>query len=195
MATVREEGDAAAGEERGRWLLVAHPDGEGDLAVPAEALAVAPAAVRDAREGVLVRDPREGRCRLCGRTDRLTREHVPPASAQVGGPVVVVTVEEWLARSPDGALSEGTAEQAGVWTRGLCASCNTTTGSWYGEEYRRWVGRAMGVLQGLPPLAEMDAQDRVGQVRVRFLDVDPGAFVRQVLSFDVHGQRTVGPRQ
>jgi hypothetical protein len=41
----------------------------------------------------------------------------------------------------------------------------------------------------------MDAQDRVGQVRVRFLDVDPGAFVRQVLSFDVHGQRTVGPRR
>jgi len=40
----------------------------------------------------------------------------------------------------------------------------------------------MGVLDRLPPLAEMDAQDRVGQVGFRFVDVDPGAFVRQVLS-------------
>jgi hypothetical protein len=112
----------------------------------------------------------------------MTREHVPPAAVQETGAATEYTLEEWLARSQDDVLPGGTVQQGGVWTRGLCASCNNKTGSWYGNEYRGWVGRAIGILQGLPPLDELDAQDRIGHVEVRFVDVDPGAFVRQVLS-------------
>jgi hypothetical protein len=40
----------------------------------------------------------------------------------------------------------------------------------------------MAVLKQLPPLEELDASNRMEQVEVLFADVDPGAFVRQVLS-------------
>jgi hypothetical protein len=138
--------------------------------------------VLEAAQAVVVNDPHEGRCRICGKIDSLTREHLPPVSAQIDGRIIVHTLEEWLARSSEDAVPGGMAQQGGVWTRALCASCNSTTGSWYGNEYRGWVARAMAVMRQLPPLEELDAHDRMEQVEVRVADVDPGAFVRQVLS-------------
>ncbi len=125
----KSEGEIGTDNDRGRWMLIGHPDGDGELVVSPEALAAAPEAVREAQQAVFVHDPHEGQCRLCGRVDSMTREHVPPASTQVGGRSVLYTVEEWLARSDDDVLPGGTAQQAGTWTRGLCASCNTKTGS------------------------------------------------------------------
>lgn len=167
------------------WFLLADPkDREGATdprVIPAEAATVAGPTVIDAARAVLVRaQTDQDRCRLCGKIDALTKEHVPPRAAGNEGVVVVHSLEEWL-RQSHGELSGGQRLQGGVWTVALCASCNSKTGSWYGDEYRRWVGRAWGVLMHLP-LAELDAKAHTEQVHAQFLDVDPGLFVRQVLS-------------
>lgn len=152
-----------------------------DLVVAPEAFAAAPPEV--ATGGLLLpRRPVRDRCRLCGETAPLTREHIPPASAGNRATGITHTIEEWLGRASLDDLPGGSTEQGGVWGRTLCADCNSCTDRYAGE-YRGWAARAARILlEDLPPAHELDAQPVSKALRVQFQRVRPGAFARQVLS-------------
>ena len=68
------------------WRIVVHPDmslDEADMAgVLNEALAAAPEAIRSNESQLLPRSrPARGSCRICGGSEPLSREHVPPRVA------------------------------------------------------------------------------------------------------------------
>lgn len=167
-----------------RWFILAGDEHADPSWIPAAALAAAPPGVADG--GVLLpRDVVDGRCRLCGRTAELTREHVPPRAAGNTGRVVAHTVEDWVRRETldDPPVGPGRVEQGGVWGRVLCHDCNSITGHRYGSEYRGWAARATRMLsEDLPPPEVLDAESVSRGLRVRFDGVRPGAFARQVLS-------------
>lgn len=164
------------------WILVGQkepPPGS----VPTEALEAAPPELAEGGGAFLPRGPMEGRCRLCGVQGKLTKEHLPPASANNKGTVTAYDFDAWL--TSDGELErvQGNSQQGGLFAHTLCASCNNKTGSWYAEEYRRWAERTMQIFaQMSSPLKEIDKRQDVSGVEVLFQSVDPGAFVRQCLT-------------
>ncbi len=164
------------------WLFVQHAGQAEPLIVPDEALAAAPPAVAAGGTKLLPRQPLSGPCRLCGTSKQLTREHIPLKAAGNIQTHVSHSFEDWLARSEDDELPGGVIEQGGIWGRTLCASCNSLTGQWYGEEFVGWVARAEKILRQLPHPEEMTAKESSPAVEVEFGGVRPGAFVRQVLS-------------
>ncbi|MBK9387396.1 MAG: hypothetical protein IPN34_21485 [Planctomycetes bacterium] len=136
---------------------------------------------------LLPRRPLTDRCRLCGKNERLTKEHVPPKAAGNSTTRPSLTLAAWLAAENRRQPQTKTRSQGGVWGYTLCASCNSYTGRQYGSEYMGWAIRACGIIQQLPPVAALDAQPDAGEVEVTFGGnkdggVSPGAFVRQVLS-------------
>ena len=88
-----------------------------------------------------------GKCKLCGRTKKLTYEHVPPAGAFNASKVTSYPFSEVMKlitgednRMPwDFEGLKGKQKQRGSGNYYLCAECNSNTGSWYMEEYVRVV--------------------------------------------------------
>lgn len=97
----------------------------------------------------------EGRCRVCGRLDLLTFEHVPPRSAFNDSTVLFSTIEQWTASDRDGR-KRGTYQQGGAGGHVLCGQCNNDTGRWYASEYVRWAKLVV------PALARLPANDEPG---------------------------------
>lgn len=85
----------------------------------------------------------KGKCKLCGRTKKLTYEHVPPAGAFNASTVTSYPFSEVMKlisgkdnRMPwDFEGLKGKHKQRGSENYYLCAECNSSTGSWYMEEY------------------------------------------------------------
>lgn len=164
------------------WILVGQKEPP-PASVPSAALEAAPPELAEGGAAFLPRGPMEGRCRLCGARAKLTKEHLPPASANNKGVLTAYDFDAWL--SSDGELdrAEGKHQQGGLFAHTLCASCNNKTGSWYAEEYGRWAERTMQIFAQLSsPLKEIDKRQDVSGVGVLFESVDPGAFVRQCLT-------------
>jgi hypothetical protein len=151
----------------------------------AEASRALPEPYGDRSEEFMPDKPRVGRCRICGETRKLTREHVPPAAALNLDRARVQTVEEWLKRS-DENIPGGAIKQGGVWAYTLCKSCNDRTGALYGDEYRRWAGTILNMLAELGTnvrALEAERETRRGRFSmVGRQDPRPGAMVRQILS-------------
>jgi hypothetical protein len=140
----------------------------------------------DGSEDFMPQTPLVGRCRICGETRQLTREHVPPGAAFNLGRSRLHTVDEWVQRQNDGALPGGVLKQGGLWAYTLCKPCNDLTGARYADEYRRWAGTVINMLADAGTnVRELDAD--IHTHRGRF-SIDgnapprPGAFVRQVLA-------------
>lgn len=96
-------------------------------------------------------------CRVCRREQAsLTFEHVPPQAAFNDERKRVYRIEDWLERDETGALSGGRIEQRGAGNLTLCASCNSKTGSWYGNELARAARSAYGILRD----AQLDELDK-----------------------------------
>jgi hypothetical protein len=161
-------------------MFVVSEDEPGDIVIPDAALAAAPPGV--ALGGALLPRRRvEDPCRICGRHELLTREHVPPRSAGNRQTARAHTIEEWLARESLDEVPGGRTEQGGVWGYTLCGSCNSRTGSLYGSEYGAWASRAGALLRQVrPPQLDRELQSR--GLTIQFDEVRPGAFARQVLS-------------
>lgn len=152
----------------------------------AEARRALPALEHDAVEVVLPGEPTEGRCRICGRTAKLTREHIPPGAAFNKSRGTTHTLEEWLARDELGHLPGGDIQQGGIWGYTLCASCNNNTGARYANEYGLWAGTAVNMLaEAGIRVPDLDAQRELPAGEFEFSGDPgprPGAFVRQVLA-------------
>lgn len=142
------------------------------------------------RENVLEMLPRkrvEGRCRLCGRTKALTKEHIPPKSSGNKDRLTRHVLDDWLKAKHPGELGKGKVEQGGVFGFTLCDMCNTLTGRLYGNEYKRWAALATEVIEGFPHPAQLDrlASPLGWKLELGSIEdggVRPGALVRQVLS-------------
>ncbi len=91
----------------------------------------------------------EGHCRICGRLDYLTFEHIPPRSAFNDSRVLLSTIDEWMATDRDGR-TRGSYQQGGAGGHVLCGRCNNSTGRWYASEYVRWAKSIVPILARLP---------------------------------------------
>ena len=130
------------------WLVVtgAQVAPEVVTAVLNEALAAAPREVLASEEALVPRSRRTGRCRICGKAEQLSREHIPPRSAGNDSTAEVQYIEDWLRRDdPEHVPNGGESESGGIWGRVLCEPCNNYTGR-YATEYRDWARRGAGVL-------------------------------------------------
>lgn len=165
-----------------KWFFATGGAVEDSFQLPPDALAAAPPEVAHGGE-LLPRGAVEGRCRLCGTVEALTREHVPPASAGNAGNAISIDVSDWLQRQTLDELPPGRTEQGGTFGRTLCRDCNTRTGLLYAREYTRWAGRAARLfVEEMPPVEELDLREALPAYVIRFDEVRPGAFARQVLS-------------
>jgi hypothetical protein len=151
----------------------------------AAARAAMPAGLPDDGTILLPLEPTTDRCRLCGETRPLTKEHIPPAAAFNRARATERDPWDREARGND-ELPEGRTQSEGIWGYTLCADCNSRTGSWYGTEYQQWAIAAVNSMAGAGlNVKTLDAQR--GPLLGRFgLGGDPGprpgAFVRQALS-------------
>lgn len=84
-----------------------------------------------------------GKCKLCGKNENLTYEHVPPQTAFNSFPVKMYSFDEAVqaltgvnGRMPwDFEGLYGKINQRGSGDYYLCRQCNNNTGSWYISEY------------------------------------------------------------
>lgn len=115
---------------------------------------------------------RYGRCRICQKFGRLTKEHVPPASAFNEGPYR----EYYVDQVNRAELLQWTSKQVnanGVWVFSLCESCNNKTGKAYAPDYAAFVQAFTGVAA--PENANKDLE-------VEIKNLFPARVVKQVVS-------------
>jgi hypothetical protein len=143
----------------------------------------------DTQEVFLPLERLEARCRICGVTTKLTKEHVPPSSAFNDDAAKVHTADDWLKRAPDGELPGGKLQHGGIWGYTLCATCNNLTGGYYGEEYKWWALAIVNAFAeaGVNARQQIDESEYIPDGPLRLTDqkgrgARPGAFVRQALS-------------
>lgn len=87
-----------------------------------------------------------GKCRLCGRTKKLSFEHVPPESAFNSKPVFYQNSENLHDKSSFfyGKKRRSFRGAGGLY---LCVSCNNNSGSWYANDYKNFSEMGMSVLK------------------------------------------------
>lgn len=167
----------------GSWLFVAR-DGPGDVDVVNAGLASAPEGVLEPSGALLPRRrPEQAACRICGRADDLSREHIPPRSAGNHQRARGHTITEWLERDSLDDIPGGRFEQNGTFGFVLCRDCNSLTGRRYAPEYTLWAANTARLLVDWgPDLAEVDARTVLPYLRIRLLQQQPALFTRQVLA-------------
>ena len=140
---------------------------------------------------MLPRHSVKGPCRLCGNITNLTKEHIPPKSSGNKERHTNLTFDDWMRdRLDHNPNAKHVIEQGGIFGYTLCKSCNSLTGSLYGNEYKDWVGRAKKIINGYGGATMISKQNTVagpfGENIVIASKTDgavkPGAFVRQVMS-------------
>ncbi|MBQ3269029.1 MAG: hypothetical protein IJH09_03815 [Clostridia bacterium] len=118
-----------------------------------------------------------GTCALCKKETELTFEHIPPKSAFNATPAKAVTLMGMLQnkeRLPWEAKGVHYLNlQQGMGYYSLCSSCNSLTGEWYGDEYKRFAGRAAYLVSSNIP---------DGMHSVEFKNIYPLRIIKQILS-------------
>ncbi len=142
---------------------------------------------------MLPREKLTSKCRLCGKSAELTKEHIPPKESGNKQRTVDHNIGDWLASQKLDVLpGDGKKQQGGIYGYTLCASCNNLTGALYGGEYQKWAFGGFDALAKLPQKPE-ELDKELGaegswswtlkaQVGSKDNPVHPGAFVREVLS-------------
>lgn len=122
------------------------------------------------------RKKRFGKCRICGKEDELSFEHVPPKSAFNKATLVEYTLESWTTKRK----VKGRQRQGGTGEYTLCKQCNNDTGSWYADEYVKWAKIAFDVLS----LIERCPDHFSGktEIAVMLKNVYPLRFLKQVVT-------------
>ena len=97
-----------------------------------------------------------GKCALCGKECELTFEHIPPRKAfnwfpqkSFSGDSLFKTLSEEERKPWDFSSLPYNNDQRGMGKYSLCESCNSLTGSWYGDEYVRFARGLHSVLSGM----------------------------------------------
>ncbi len=122
-----------------------------------------------------------GKCKICGETKILTKEHIPPRSTLNNGTLKVYKGDELLKtlhkdRKPwelEGLKYE--LVQGGYTVQTLCAKCNSYTGSNYGNFYKRAADTVVKILQ-------QEKLDDVAILKFTIFKFKQLNFIKQVLS-------------
>ena len=93
----------------------------------------------------MAREPKVGECCICGKSGKLSFEHVPPEAAFNNRPMVLQGIDEILKRS-ERLKTKSKVSQRGAGAYTLCERCNNLTGHWYGKNYVDWVYQGMEKL-------------------------------------------------
>ena len=83
-----------------------------------------------------------GRCRICGQTKPLTKEHIPPQSVGNAQRTVAHSFSDWLSAESLALPGAGRIQQGGIWGYTLCRDCNSYTGTHY-PQYQPPLGQLM----------------------------------------------------
>jgi hypothetical protein len=124
-------------------------------------------------------------CRVCGSTDPLSFEHLPPRAANNSTRAWMYGMDDWLARDELSGRPAGRAviQQRGSGVYSLCKRCNERAGSTYVPDYLDWVRHGEGGLVHVdPPLDEADQLLEPLHVTTTFKDVRPARFLKQVVT-------------
>lgn len=87
-----------------------------------------------------LRKPHYGRCRICGRNGRFTKEHVPPKAARNSG-IVIVSSPETRSHPERVSMRPQHESSNGIFLFSLCDRCNNKTGRHYGADYASFIDR------------------------------------------------------
>jgi len=138
---------------------------------------------------MLPRSSFQGKCRLCGRLAKLTKEHIPPKSSGNKSRHEKYDLDGWLRRGFAHDKVKLEVGQGGIFGYTLCQGCNSLTGTLYGGEYKKWVEVAKKIITGFDSGTIPQLDQSIGPFgwEVTFGNkqtgtVKPGAFVRQILS-------------
>jgi hypothetical protein len=119
-----------------------------------------------------LRKKRYGRCRICQKFGRLTKEHVPPQGAFNDSGYL----EFYIDRVNEAELVRWEARDVntkGIYLFTLCEKCNNQTGSLYGRDYGKFVEAFTSVA----------TPDNAGEmVKADLKDFFPVRVVKQVVS-------------
>jgi hypothetical protein len=119
-----------------------------------------------------VRKKRYGRCRLCQKFGRLTKEHVPPESAFNKGSYRQFYVDQ-MAKADLLRWSSRDVNSNGIFVFSLCENCNQKTGRAYASAYAAFV-------QSFTDVATYENVDK--DVEVEIKNFSPVRVVKQVVS-------------
>lgn len=118
-----------------------------------------------------------GKCALCGKECKLSFEHIPPKAAfnaAPAKPIPMGTLLNNLDRDPNEFKKlPYKNQQKGMGLPSLCESCNSLTGTWYGEAYRVFAEKGNYLAQ---------AYDDSAYQGVEFKGIYPLRIIKQVLS-------------
>ncbi len=96
-----------------------------------------------------------GNCRICGNQSKLTKEHIPPKGAYNKGDFYISSVYSLLEKRDTTDfedliqfdITKATKKQGGIGFYTLCKNCNNDTGSWYGNDYIKWIQQTIDFLR------------------------------------------------
>jgi len=110
----------------------------------------------------IIEHVQRGFCRLCGKTDRLTKDHVPNQAAGNKGTYWKI-------------LDNGKKEQfqGGVTYNSLCKDCNNITGGWYGGAYTDFYRQIANNL---------DLIKEGGNTPICIKDISPLRVIKQIVT-------------
>jgi hypothetical protein len=95
-----------------------------------------------------VKNRPQGICHICGQHGDLSFEHVPPEKAFNDRPAFLLAYDELFTLGPDDEpQSKPIKQQRGAGGFTLCDSCNSKTGSWYGDRFINWCCQAALLLE------------------------------------------------
>lgn len=121
----------------------------------------------------------EGKCKVCGKTEKLSYEHVPPRKAfnwwkqkVYSGPELIKHIQSsdypWDVKN-----MRGKEKQGGVGGFTLCQSCNNSTGSWYSQSFKDFSA------QGLKCVVKHKKVS--GCITVEFKGIKPLNVMKQII--------------
>ncbi|MBN1469398.1 MAG: hypothetical protein JXM74_10405 [Fusobacteriaceae bacterium] len=122
-------------------------------------------------------------CALCGKEEKLSFEHVPPQSTGNKGNIQLSNFVDELDNidNPHFIRKYGKIYQNGVGYKSLCESCNKTTGSWYGSDYKSWKQQIEKIRKENP-----DNSSELPETTITFF---PLRVLKQVLSMFISVNR------
>lgn len=131
----------------------------------------------------MAKKTKSGICKLCGKTKKLSFEHVPPERAFNSQAVKVFPFEETIKvmAGNDGRMPwdfeglKGRINQKGGGEYFLCEDCNNNTGSWYISEYVKMVHTLHNIIQK----ENLEPQNRYSY---KLLDLHPLRIYKAVMT-------------
>jgi hypothetical protein len=125
----------------------------------------------------------EGKCWLCGKYGKLTKEHIPPERAFNNREVLLAKVDEMqLAQGRVGWTHDRT--QHGYYVRSLCGDCNNAIGRKYGGAYVDLVANIAERIGDVQDYHQMTVSGIkrplaiLKQIVAQFVTANGAAFVR-----------------